>query len=51
MLKSNPPQNDIAFTNAMLEAEGFEPEYVERKFFRDVYAVVAQAFDDHQEIE
>jgi hypothetical protein len=40
-LRANPPDNPIAFTNAVLLAEGLKPELAERRVYHGVLDAVA----------
>lgn len=49
--QENPPNEINVFTDAIFIAEGLNPQYAERKLYRQVQAVIAEAFQKHDEAE
>jgi len=43
-LKANPPMDPIAFTDAVLIAEGLKPELAERRLYRGVHGAIVEFF-------
>lgn len=48
-IRTNPQSNVIAFTDAVFVAEGLDPTVADRHLYRQVRALVREAFDRAQD--